>query len=207
MRYKTRPLQKTASLLLLAISWLTLMVLPIQVGASDSGKAIFEAKCGLCHVRPDPENLTAAMWVSQLETMAPMAALTAAEKSEVLEYLQENSGTLEQLLAKEKVYFEQHCSACHAAVEDVVSRAENSGNQFEDYLIEHVEDKADKDLEEKAAHEVAEYLLHYLLHAKLNLQTETTPSKPAQADVTPSKPSAYGDAAQASLSPVTSRQD
>ena len=72
----------------------------------------------------------------------------------MLEYLQANSGTLEQLLAREKVYFEQHCRSCHAIAEDVVSRAEKSGDQFEDYLIDHVEDKADKDLAEEAAHEV-----------------------------------------------------
>lgn len=163
MEYKIMSLQKPMPKLLFVISWL-ILALPIQAGASDSGKATFEAKCIKCHVRPDPENLTADMWVHQLEAMAPMAQLTATEKAEVLGYLQSHSGTLEQILAKEKVHFEQHCSACHAAVGDV-PKAEKTGNQFEEYLIEHVEDIASKDMEEEAAHEVAEYLLH----SKLNM--------------------------------------
>ena len=75
------------------------------------------------------------------------------------EYLQAHSGTLEQLLAEERVYFDQACSDCHATAGDV-PRSGKTGNQFEEYLIEHVEDKAGKDIEEEAAHEVAGYLLH-----------------------------------------------
>jgi cytochrome c2 len=158
MEHKTLLFQRTAQQLLVATAGLILTALPIQTWA-DSGKQLFESKCVTCHVRPDPENLTAAMWVERMETMAPLAALNAQEKAKVLEYLQIHSGTLEQILAGERVHFEQHCSACHATTE-TVPRTEKTGNQFEEFMIEHVEAMTGKDLEEDAAHEVAEYLLH-----------------------------------------------
>lgn len=158
MEYKVSLFQKTTQQLLITIIGLILTALPMQTWA-DSGKQIFKNKCVTCHVRPDPENLTADMWVERLETMAPMAGLTASEKDKVLEYLQLHSGTQEKILAGERVHFEQHCSACHATAESV-PKTTKTGNQFEELMIEHIEAKTGKDLEEKAAHEVAEYLLH-----------------------------------------------
>ena len=159
MKYRIPLIRKSVQQLLVATTTgLMLTALPVQTWA-DSGKQIFENKCATCHVRPDPENLTAAMWVERMETMAPLAALTVKEKDKVLEYLQLHSGTLEKILAGERVHFEQHCSACHATAESV-PKTTKTGNQFEELMIEHVEDKTGKDLEEDAAHEVAEYLLH-----------------------------------------------
>jgi cytochrome c5 len=158
MAYKVLHFQKAAQQLLVAIAGLMLTTLPIQTSA-ESGKQLFESKCGICHVRPDPENLTSAMWVERMETMAPLAGMNAEEKAKVLEYLQLHSGSLEQILAGERVHFDRHCSACHATAE-TVPKVEKTGNQFEELMIEHVEAKTGKDLEEEAAHEVAEYLLH-----------------------------------------------
>jgi len=158
MEHKVSLFQKTAQLLLVATVGLMLTTLSIHTWA-DSGKQLCNKKCITCHVLPDPENLTAAMWVQRMETMAPLAALTANEKAEVLGYLQGHSGTLENILAKEQVHFEQHCSACHATAE-AVPKSEKTGNQFEELLIEHVEDKNGKDLEEEDAQEVAAYILH-----------------------------------------------
>ena len=158
MEHKVLLFQKTAQQLLVATVGLMLTALPIQTWA-DSGKQLFESKCATCHVRPDPENLTATMWIQRMETMAPLSGLTAKEKAKVLEYLQLHSGTLEQILAGERVHFKQHCSACHATAE-AVPKVEKTGNQFEELLIEHVEAMTGKDLDEEAAHEVAEYLLH-----------------------------------------------
>ena len=158
MEHKVLLFQKTAQQLLVATVGLMLTALPIQTWA-DSGKQLFESKCATCHVRPDPENLTATMWIERMETMAPLSGLTASEKAKVLEYLQLHSGTLGQILAGERVHFKQHCSACHATAE-AVPKVEKTGNQFEELLIEHVEAMTGKDLDEEAAHEVAEYLLH-----------------------------------------------
>ena len=158
MEHKVLLFQKTAQQLLVATVGLMLTALPIQTWA-DSGKQLFESKCATCHVRPDPENLTATMWIQRMETMAPLSGLTASEKAKVLEYLQLHSGTLGQILAGERVHFKQHCSACHATAE-AVPKVEKTGNQFEELLIEHVEAMTGKDLDEEAAHEVAEYLLH-----------------------------------------------
>lgn len=143
--------------LLSIVAWTIVMALPIQTMAD--GKVLFKLKCITCHVLPDPDNLTADMWVPQMERMAVMATLSASQKTEILVYLQANSGTLEDILTEEKVHFDQQCSACHSTREDVPVTAIN-GTQFEEYLIDHVEDKTDNDLEEEAAHEVAEYLLH-----------------------------------------------
>jgi cytochrome c2 len=148
---------KKTQKLLSIVACIIVMALPIQ--AMADGKALFKLKCITCHVLPDPDNLTADMWVPQMERMAVMATLSASQKTEILSYLQANSGTLEDILTKEKVHFDQHCSACHSTTKDVPTTA-NNGTQFEEYMIDHVEDKTGNDLEEEAAHEVAEYLLH-----------------------------------------------
>jgi len=142
------------------VALLVVIALPIQTWAD--GKTLFETKCITCHTLPGPDDLTADLWVPMMERMAVITPLTASEKTEVLGYLQANSGTLEAILAKERVYFNQYCSACHATAKDVPKSA-LSGVQFEEFMIEHVESKTGTDLEEEMAHEVAEYLLHIKL--------------------------------------------
>ena len=152
---------KTTLKLLAVVGWLMLLTaLPIQAWAD--GKSLFEVKCITCHTLPDPDNLTADMWVPLIERMSVMANLKPDEKTEVLGYLQANSGTLENILAEEREHFNQHCSGCHAT-EDKVPKTEKAGAQYEEYMIEHVEEKTGNELDEKMVHEVAEFLLHVTL--------------------------------------------
>ena len=149
-------------LLLMGISTVTLIVVPISAQA-DSGKEVLEKKCATCHVQPDPHNLTAAMWVDSLKSMARLADLNAQEKEAVLKYLQDNSGTLEELLASEKPYYVKKCSSCHSL--DNVPVTAMKGSELEDFLFEHQEDKGGE-MDEEHAHEIAEFLLHTKLFEK-----------------------------------------
>ena len=155
---------KSNSLLLslTVISTITLIVAPIAAQA-DSGKELLEKKCVTCHVLPDPHNLTAVMWVDRMESMAPLANLNAQEKEAVLKYLQDNSGTLEELLASEKPYYVKKCSSCHSL--DNVPVTTMKGSELEDFLFEHQEDKGGE-MDKEHAHEIAEFLLHTKLFIK-----------------------------------------
>lgn len=144
-----------AQKLLSVAAWLVVVAFPIQAWAD--GKALFDTRCVTCHVLPDPDNLTADMWVPVMERMSPMANLNASEKTGVLGYLQANSGTLENILVREQEHFKRQCSTCHTTAEKV-PLTDKTGAQFEEYMIEHVEDKTDNDMDEKIAREIAQYL-------------------------------------------------
>ena len=125
----------------------------------DEGEKLFEKRCGSCHVLPDPENLTAEMWSGKMVTMAPMAQLfDEQQKAAVLGYLHTNAGTKDQILVQERRYFDRLCSSCHD-VNSVLS-SDKAGLNLENFLIDHMIEEADQDIEESDAHEVAEFMLH-----------------------------------------------
>lgn len=55
------------------------------------GQATFNAKCGRCHGLKPASDYTADRWVSIMQSMAPKARLTDAEKENVLAYVKANA--------------------------------------------------------------------------------------------------------------------
>lgn len=55
------------------------------------GQATFNAKCGRCHGLKPTSDYTADRWVSIMQSMAPKARLTDAEKENVLAYVKANA--------------------------------------------------------------------------------------------------------------------
>jgi mono/diheme cytochrome c family protein len=68
--------------------------------AMPTGQEVFTKKCATCHDLPNPSSSPTEGWVEIMEMMAPMAGLSDAEKSAVIEYLQ--SQTSEPPVAKPK---------------------------------------------------------------------------------------------------------
>ena len=135
------------------------VITPVAAQADSEGAALFTQRCGTCHVLPDPENLTADMWSEKLVTMAAMAQLVSEEqKASVLSYLQSNAGTEDQILEKEGQYYDRLCSACHDRASIPVT--EKKGADLKNFLMDHMIEEADLDIEESDAHEVAEFMLH-----------------------------------------------
>jgi hypothetical protein len=54
---------------------------------AQSGQALYEKKCGRCHVAYDPSEYTAETWPGLVRSMKAQAALTAAEMTEISDYL------------------------------------------------------------------------------------------------------------------------
>jgi len=133
------------------------IALPFQLYADDGGD-LYAQKCALCHVLPDPHNLTAEMWPKQMEIMAPRAALTPEEKEKITRYLVSNGGQLDKIMAEERRLYAENCSTCHQ--EKPLPPTTLMGMELQDFLQEHVEDKAKENLPEDVAHELAEYYLH-----------------------------------------------
>lgn len=69
----------------------TLKMTPEATPAPDAmvttGKGLFDAKCGKCHVYKQPELFTAERWTRIMERMAPKAKLTEDEKTSVVAYV------------------------------------------------------------------------------------------------------------------------
>lgn len=125
---------------------------------ADDGQKLYEEKCAVCHILPDPHNLTAEMWPKQMELMAPLAGLKPEEKDKITRYLVSNGGQLDEILVEERRHYAENCSSCHQ--EKTLPATKMMGHELQEYLLEHVEDKAKKALPENIAHEIAEYFLH-----------------------------------------------
>ena len=108
---------------------------------------------------PDPENLTAGMWADRITVMAAMAKIFDEEqKAALLNYLQSNAGSLEEIVAKEREYYERLCSSCHEGT--LAPATELMGAALKNFLMDHMIEEADLDIEESDAHEVSEFILH-----------------------------------------------
>lgn len=65
--------------------------------AGTPAAQLYAARCGGCHRPYTPGSMTAAMWAEQIRAMqgriaeAGLPPLTAAQQSEVLDYLQRNA--------------------------------------------------------------------------------------------------------------------
>lgn len=62
-----------------------------KVVSLESGKLVYEAKCGKCHDLPAVDNYSAGRWVGLVDWMAPKAKLAEQEKADVLAYVQANA--------------------------------------------------------------------------------------------------------------------
>jgi cytochrome c2 len=129
-------------------------------GQDEGGIAeLYAQRCGTCHVLPDPENLTADMWANKITAMAAMAQIFDEEqKAALLTYLQSNAGSLENIIAKERKYYERLCSSCHEGT--LAPATELMGAALKNFLMDHMIEEADLDIEESDAHEVSEFILH-----------------------------------------------
>lgn len=158
------------ALCVLVLCWTVAYGVPGE--ASGHGEDLFKANCAKCHVLPDPHNLTAEEWAAQIELMAPLAGLNAADKAAVLEYLVAHAAKPgAPVLAEEQSVFAAKCMGCHATAQEIppdpaqadqFMRRMASHEKDEDfirYLIDHMEDDVGKALSEAEAHEIAEYLL------------------------------------------------
>ena len=67
------------------------VVAAAKVGSLESGKIIYEAKCGKCHDLPVVDNYSASRWVGLIDWMAPKAKLAEQDKVDVLAYVQANA--------------------------------------------------------------------------------------------------------------------
>jgi len=74
-------------------SMLALALSTVQADEVDEGKALFEARCGVCHQLPEPDMLNAKQWRFVLQTMqarmrqSGMEPLTEQEMAQVEGYL------------------------------------------------------------------------------------------------------------------------
>ncbi len=101
------------------IGWVTLVLLfavSTSVSVAGDGEKLFKKRCSQCHALPTPDKLTSEEWVSQLDTMAPMAGLKKKQKVDVLSFLQDHSKKATTLvsMSREKKLFEEKCSLCHS---------------------------------------------------------------------------------------------
>jgi cytochrome c2 len=140
---------------------LTLLIAISPVFGQDESAVseLFAQRCASCHVLPDPKNLTADMWADKITVMAAMAQIFDEEqKAALLSYLQSNAGSLEEIIAKEREYYESLCSSCHE--EAVAPATELMGAALTNFLMDHMIEEADLDIEESDAHEISEFILH-----------------------------------------------
>ena len=129
-------------------------------GQDEGGVAeLFAQRCVTCHVLPDPKNLTADMWADKITVMATMAQIFDEEqKSALLNYLQSNAGSLEDIISQEREYYERLCSSCHEGA--LAPATDLMGAALKNFLMDHMIEEADLDIEESDAHEVSEFMLH-----------------------------------------------
>ena len=76
----------------------TVLCIAFTVGAysvpalGQVGKTLYDQKCGRCHAVYDPGDYSAGDWAGIVRSMKAQAALTAQEISELIEYLENESG-------------------------------------------------------------------------------------------------------------------
>jgi hypothetical protein len=61
-------------------------------GGPVDAKAVYEARCALCHPAWAPTDYAPAEWPALVDKFAPLAGLTRAERDAVLAYLVREAG-------------------------------------------------------------------------------------------------------------------
>jgi hypothetical protein len=59
-----------------------------RTSSLEADRELYEAKCGVCHVPFHREDFEPAEWPDIVETFAPRAGLTQAQRARVLRWLQ-----------------------------------------------------------------------------------------------------------------------
>ncbi|MFH1279120.1 MAG: hypothetical protein ABIK65_12170 [Candidatus Eisenbacteria bacterium] len=74
------------------ITTLAFILIPLTAGAAAADRALYERKCGRCHVAYDPGDFAADEWPGILLSMRAKAALTPEEQQTLLDWLGEEGG-------------------------------------------------------------------------------------------------------------------
>lgn len=119
---------------------------------------LYARECSGCHDLPDPDSLTAEMWVENIDEMAPLTDISdESQLAALLSYLQSRAGSLEHVIEKKHKYYERFCSDCHNV--SSAPETELADSRLVDFIMDHLIEEADLDIEEGDANKVAEYIL------------------------------------------------